>query len=364
MKPALLVGVLIAVAVGTMACFLFRKSRIWSELKQTQVSLDGLAKVAVPADLRYDSEAVLHDGDTAQFRFQRINDHHLNGMTSYAENLLITIAAPDLDHAVFDAHRQKGHYDAAKVGQPEQTSKEGPLLWEIFSTTYERDPVKEPAHYVRLTDAAAGVVIGWWGYRKQYTVEQAEANLRFLRSTLSITQGRAAYFERYRDYRTSGRDADLAHNLELLSAALKELGFAPAVAGQWTRHEPWRYTIDNGRPQQFHLVLPIQHMRMPDSPFELKGPLTTFRFVQNFWWQNNQGRGGGLIPQDSLPGFIEELTDKQEVHFFSIHGLNLWKALPGTDNPVLTQLRAFIADADKQKEIFFSKGLIDADAEP
>ena len=108
MKPALLVGVLIAVAVGTMACFLFRKSRIWSELKQTQVSLDGLANVTVPADLRYDSEAVRHDGDTAQFRFQRVNDHHLNGMTSYAENLLIIKGHPELIQAYrqnFLAHK-------------------------------------------------------------------------------------------------------------------------------------------------------------------------------------------------------------------------------------------------------------------
>ncbi|MBN9657205.1 MAG: hypothetical protein J0H49_03455 [Acidobacteria bacterium] len=365
MKPALLVGLLFAVALGTSACFLFRKSRVWADLKQTTVDLDGLASVKVPTDLRYDSEAIQHHGDTAQFQFRRVNDTHLNGQTSYAETMVITIAAPDLDRATFEAQRRKGAFDVTKPQAAGETSTEGPLQWEVFQTVYERDPVREPAHYVRLTDADAGLVITWLGYQKQYSVEQARANLKYLRSTIAIAPARAEYFEKLRDYKTSSRTADAARNLDLLASGLKELGFPPASVGQWTRHGAWRYTIDNGRPQQFHLVLPINHMRMPDGAFELKGPLTSFKFIQNkYWWQNNQGRGGGLIPQDVLPGFVEEMTDREDVYFFSIHGLNLWKAYPSEGNPLLTELRGVIAEAEKLKAEFFSKGLIGGDAEP
>ncbi|QOY87422.1 hypothetical protein [Paludibaculum fermentans] len=365
MKPALLVSLIFAVALGTSACFLFRKARNWADLKQTTVDLDGLATVKVPSDLRYDAEPVQRSGDTAQFQFRRVNDTHLNGQTSYAETMVITIAAPDLDRATFEAQRRQGLFDVTKASGTGATSTEGPLQWEIFQTVYERDPVKEPAHYLRLTDAEAGIVITWLGYQKQYTVEQARANLKYLRSTITVAPTRAAYFEKLRDYKTNSRTAEAARNLELLSAALKELGFPPATVGQWTRHGTWRYTIDNGRPQQFQLVLPVNHMRMPDGAFELKGPLTSFKFIQNkYWWQNNQGRGGGLIPQDLLPGLVEEMTDREDVYFFSIHGLNLWKSYPGDGNPLLTELRSAIVEAEKLKAEFFSKGLIGGDAEP
>lgn len=364
MKPVLLVGLLLAVALGTMACFLFRKSRIWSEMKLATVDLDGLAEVRAPADLRYDPEALHKDGDTAQFRFQRVNDTHINGQTSYAENLLITIAAPDLDRAALLNHRDRGFYDPTKPGPAVQDTREGPLQWQIFSMTYERHPVTEPAHFLRLTDVNSGIILVWWGYQKQYTIEQARANLRYLLGTIKVKSDRAAYFEELRDYRTSSRDADRARNLELLAGALRELGFPPAGEGRWTRHDSWSYVIDSERPQQFHLVLPIHHMRMPDSPFRLTAPITTLRFVRNFWWQDNRGNGGGLIPSDLLPGFVVGLSDPEDIHFFRIQELNLWKASPGDGNPLLTQLRAFISEAESLKAKFLQEGLIDADAEP
>lgn len=364
MKPVLLAGLLIAVALGTMACFLLRRSRIWSEMKPAGVNLDGLAEIQVPPDLRYDPEATEKDGDAARFRFQRVNDYHLNGQTSYAENLLVVIAAPDVDHALLAARRDRGVFDPGKPGPAVEDAHEGPLHWQVFSMTYRRDPVEEPAHFVRLTDEGAGVVYIWWGYQKQYTVEQAKANLKFLRSTLKLAPERAAWFEKLRSYSTASRDNDAAYNLQLLATALRELGFPPAEAGRWTRYQDWRYTIDSERPQQFHLVLPIRHMRMPDSPFRLTAPLTTIRFVRNFWWQDNQGMGGGLLPKASLDGLATELQPPEDIHFFSIHALNLWKAAEGEGNPVLTQIRAFMADAERQKQDFLTKGAIDADAEP
>ncbi|MGC4051259.1 MAG: hypothetical protein QM757_18015 [Paludibaculum sp.] len=365
MKPALLVGLLFAVALGTSACFLFRKSRNWTELKQTSIDLDSLASVKVPADLKYDADATTRNGDTAQFQFRRVNDTHLNGQTSYAETMLITIAAPDLDHASFDAQKRKGSFDVTRPSGPGQSSTDGPLQWEIFETVYERHPVKEPAYYLRLTDAEAGVAITWLGYQKQYTVEQAQANLKYLRGTITVAPTRAGYFEKLREYKTSSRAEDSARNLALLSSAFQELGYPPAVVGSWTRHGPWRYIIDSGRPQQLHMVLPIHHLRMPDGPFDMKGPLTSFKFIQNkYWWQNNQGRGGGLIPQDLMAGFAEEMTDKEDIYFCSIRALNLWKAYPGEGNPLLTELRTVIAQAEKLKAEFFSKGLIGGDAEP
>ncbi|MGJ5815981.1 hypothetical protein [Paludibaculum fermentans] len=365
MKPALLVGLLIAVALGTMACFLFRKTRIWSELKQTTIDLDGLATVKVPTDLRYEPEPPHRDGDISRFLFRRVNDTHINGTTSYAETMIIAIAAPDLDRSTFAAQRRKGSFDVNKPPAPGQTSVEGALQWEIFQTVYEHHPVTEPAHYLRLTDAEAGIVITWLGYQKQYTVEQAKANLKYLRSTIAIGPNRAEYFEKLRDYKTSDRDAERARNLELLSAALKELNFPPVTAGQWTNHGAWRYSVDNGRPQRFYLVLPMNHMRMPDGAIDVDGPITTFKFVQNrYWWQNNRGSGGGLIPEEILPGFVEEMTDREDVYFLSIQTINLWKGYPGGGNPILTELRAAVDRAEKLKTEFLSKGLISGDAEP
>ena len=120
-----------------------------------------------------------------------------------------------------------------------------------------------------------------------------------------------------------------------------------------------RYLVDNGRPQQFHFVQSLGSIPAPDHPFRLTGPATFFKFVQNFWRQDNQGGGGGEIPHDDT-GELTASMDRGRVYFFRIHSYNLWKPLDGAVADLLKQAEA---EGEQMRRQFESGRLTGMDAE-
>lgn len=326
MKLALLI--LILAAITAYACSHRRRPPI-------AVDLDGIAEVHLPPDLRLDSRDTELTGDQTTFHFRRVNDTHLNGQTSYAELLTLSLLAEDLP------------------------ATEG---FEIKETIYERHPVKEPAWRIRLTDPKAGVAIDWQGYKKHYTAEKAKAYVIQIRDSLHWKQDRAAHFQSHRNWSTPKWPAVFRNNVQLLNAALSAIHFPPVEQGRWVTHQNWRYIIDNERPQRFHLVRVIANIKLPEGPFRILAPLTFFRFfsTRNFWHQENQGHGGGTLPVSVVPAFLPELSNQEHVYFYRIQSLQLWKAHAS----IADALRDLIQEANHRAEEFHKQGAIDADAIP
>jgi hypothetical protein len=332
-------GLLAATVVfGLGACL--RRQHEWSSRKLQTVNLDGLVDATVPADLRYDPEATVHEADSAEFTFLRVNGHHWNGMTSYAEGLRIRVVARDIGDGVFDRIVKR----SSPFGPRDEvrTEADGPMTWQFSSFVYQRDPVTEPAWRIRLIDGDAGLILTWWGYRKQYTLETARQSIDFARSRLDVTGDLQAYLRKYRDWQGDHPETTGARNLRLLEEALRELGLPPAEPGQWTRRGDWQYLIDDERPRQFHLVRSVAHHPTPEGPIHLNEPLTLFRYVQGTWWQNSQVVEAGNLPSSVTAGLEAEMTDRTQTYFYRIHSLNLWKEHAGTGNPVLNQLREWM----------------------
>ena len=332
MKLAILI--LVLAALTFLACRGLQRNRNWARAKEVTVDLNGVAEVRLPAELRLDSESIRHTGDRTTFQFRRVNDHHWNGMTSYAELMSVSLLAPDL---------------------PVSSSID------VEETLYERDPVREPSWKVRLSDPKTGVAIDWQGFQRHYTADQAKANILHIRDTLRWRHDRADHFQSHRDWSTENWQQVRGRNLQLLAEALAAKGFPPA-GSTWTRHGNWRYIIDNDRPQRFHLVRHIASIELPDGPFGLLSPLTFFRYyhTRGFWHQENQGRGGGILPAAVLAEFQTELTNSRLVYFYRIQDLQLWKEHASLSDA----LHELIREGDLRAGEFEKQGAIDASAEP
>lgn len=326
MKIAFLLILVVALAV-VYACGARRRTVV-------RVDLDGVAEVGLRDDLRMDVRDTEQTGDRTTFVFRRVNDTHLNGQTSYAEVLTLSLLAEDLP-----------------VGE----------RFDVEAMVYERHPVKADAWRVRMTDLQAGVELDWMGYQKHYSREKAEAYVREMAASVRWLVDRGRHFAGHRDWGGDWR-AVFARNVALLNAELVRLGMVGVEEGRWSRAGHWRYAVDGERPQRFHLVRVIADVTMPDGPFRLTGPLTFFRYyaTRGFWHQENQGGGGGLVPGSLVNEFRKELVDEGKVYFYRVQSLHLWKE----HGSVREALRGMMREGDARAEEFVKRGAVEGDAEP
>ncbi len=87
---------------GLLACA--GRRRAWSPGKLVDVDLEGIARLAVPKDLKYRAASPDWSDDRVVFELSRVNDTHLSGQTSNAEYVSLTLIAPDLPEDRF--HKQ------------------------------------------------------------------------------------------------------------------------------------------------------------------------------------------------------------------------------------------------------------------
>lgn len=285
-------GLAVLVASG-----LARRERLWERMAGEQVALGGFGTIRLPDGLqaRPDEDDVA--ADEAGFVFRRVNRTHWNGQTSYAELLRVTIYAPD---AVPD-------FAAASP-------------WTVMATTYDRDPVHEPAWRILLRDQKRHIQLDWLGYKSHYSLEEAKANLQFLLRNITLREGHAAIFSSHRDWPETGWKQNFDANLAVITATL---GAVPA--GRWRTDGPWLYAVDRERPQRLLIAYRLGVRDRAEGPMDFEGPLTRYRFVRGSWWQDNQGSGGGIIGNALMNGFRSELPDPAKDYYYSVQTLNIWK---------------------------------------
>jgi hypothetical protein len=349
MKLAVLLAALLIVGGCLVLVACFRRERDWSQAKSATAVLDQLLEVTLPEDLRYDARLLEQTPDMVQFTFQRVNDTHLNGMTSYAEALRIQVVAPDCPAETWERILKDWSPFRGRQGPPE-IQNEGKVKWESRAGVYERDPVREPSWTLRLIDPEARLVLTWWGYQKQYTLEQARANLSYARGRMVLKQDVLAYLRPHRPWAVESAEATFQANLAALRGALVELGFPPLAQSGWTRHGEWRYLIDQERPRQFQLVRMLGRTPKPDVPVILHGAITQARFQQGRWVQNTQVPGAVEVPAATLPGLTAEFSGPDQVYFYFARAVNLWEAVPGSG--LTARLRALVAEGGEMDAAF------------
>jgi hypothetical protein len=295
---------LAALAAGLVACGLYGRERVWEKGRLAEQGLGELGRVRLPAELRPDGYEARETGDWAAYGFRRVHDTHLNGQTSYAEALEVTVYAED-----FPLGAGEGRWE-----------------WTVTAEVYERHPVTEPSWRVVLVDRERRVRLEWRGFQKQYRVETAKRNLLFVAEGLALGGDRAAFFAARRDWEPGTWATFYAENRR---AVERELGMVLPV-GEWREKEGWRYGIDNGRPQRLIAMRRLGADRR-EAPVDFRGPVTSYSVLPGHVWQDNQGSGGGLAPREMVEALRGDLGEVGTRTFFVVQTVNLWRAVGASE---------------------------------
>ncbi len=314
-------------AVGLTACGLYGRERLWEKRKLQEVSLGEVLRLRVPADLWVDPDRRQETGDYATFLLARVNSSHLNGTTSYAENMQVTVFAPDMPLERIERSRKRFGFTMLRRWEKDdvvEETKDGRWQWKVTRVMYDKDPVHEPSWQLVLLDREARVMYDWRGFRKQYELETAKKNLRFMAESATVAAERGAFFTARRDWVEAERQGLYAENLVKVERAL---GFRlePDV---WHVEGPWRYAIDNERPQRFIVARRLGE-ELRGRPVDFLGPVTRYAIVQNgYLWEDNQGSGGPTLPLELQDGLRREFPEENTNYYYTIQAANLWRPLP------------------------------------
>jgi len=334
MTAVTVIGVVGLAAAGVLLLSCFRRERVWHE-----IALGDLGRARLPEDLRLQPDEEQSTQDYAAYVFRRVHDTHINGQTSYAEQMQITVFAEDLEWDRIE----RGTYSfgfAAIARRPKddvvEETADGPLRWKITREIYERHPVTEPSWRVLLLHREKRVLLDWRGFRKQYDLEAAKRNARQMLESVVVSGDRKSYFETRRDWPPD----TWAHNYTENVAALRAI-FGELAEGQWRTDGPWRFAIDRERPRRLVLMRRLGKTEKPDGPMDFRGPVTRYSFLQDYLRQDNQGGGGGMLSQDMLEGMRAGFEDPAAYYYYSVQTLNLWKRHESIDAEVTEMRRKF-----------------------
>ncbi|MDF1502774.1 hypothetical protein [Roseisolibacter sp. H3M3-2] len=356
-------------AMGLLATLLAacgRATGVWARQPHTVHALDGVVRVAVPAALAIDDRVTERGADWRAYQFRRPYRSHLNGQTSWAEVLGVAVVAPDLPRERLDALLAAGALRLPELGWGPRPGlgvlDDAGLRWLVQEQTYDRDPVHEPSWAIRVDDPAAGIVIGWRGFKKHYTLEAARANLRALHASVRIDGDLQRSFASRWSWSGDAWRRDFPENLAVVRAVLRERSLAVGAPGALARQGAWRVAVDDERPQRLHLMHAVAALALPEGPFRTTEPVTYFQRWSGRWRQDNQGSEGGLLPESLLDAMRAELTDPEQVHFFRVRSLDLWRRYaPGE---LAASLRAALRDTEAEAVRWRRDGFIAADAAP
>jgi|GEM_PF-2428370 len=280
MTAVTVMGVAAIVLAGALLLGCFRRDRVWQE-----VSLGEVGRIRVPVDLKLQTDEEKATQDYAAFTLRRVHDTHLNGQTSYAEDLQITVFAEDFEVERIERGTESFGFGTILRRPKDDVAEEGRdgrLQWKITRKTYERHPVTEPSWRVLMLDRERRVLLDWRGFRKQYDLAAAKGNARSMVESAAVSDGRKAYFAGRRDWPAEGWDKNYAEN----NAALRAM-FGEMPEGEWKADGPWKVMIDKERPRQFVMMRRLGVTENPDGPMDFRGPVTRYRFVKDYLWQDS-----------------------------------------------------------------------------
>ncbi len=344
-----------------------RSTGVWSSASSEVHTFDGLVRMSVPKGLRNEADRNEATVDYRAYHFSKVNDTHINGTTSYSESMSVVFFAPDLPRDRMDAlvsSAKPALNDLWWGPTPGLGTDDGHgRFWLSDQKTYERHPVTEPSWYVRVYDRSAGVLIGWRGFSKTYTLEQAKANLETFRNAISVTGNLSADFASRRTWPVSGWEAPYQQNLATVRQVLGELSLPIGDAGKIARRGAWRLAVDQERPQQLQLVYFIAALQLPDGPFRTTERVTYFRVQQGRWRQWSQHHESGTLPESLEAQLATEFADRDKVYFYRIRSVDLWQA-HADQRAFAASIRAMIKTTETECARWLKDGFIAGDAEP
>lgn len=335
----------------------------WTRQKQTPHQLDAVATVSLPQKFIADGYEPERTPDRADYRFRRVNDTHINGQTSYAEDLTITVVAPDLPPARFDRMLRIGEIAGMGrtpgLGEPDAEARR----WLVRETVYEQHPVTEPSWLVRVDDAKRGIVLTWRGFKKQYTLEEAKLNLTTLIAAVSLSPAIADEFAKRRSWARSGWEPAYAVNSGVAAAVLNEFKLTLPASDSMTRNGRWRIYLDDERPQQLHVVHELAALTLPDGPFRITEPVTYYKYMQQRWIQDNQGELSDRLPANGQLLMAPEFTDTAKVYFYQMKAVDMWRTYT-SENDFAEMLRSMLKSVQSTHTKLLRDGFIAGDAAP
>ncbi len=284
--------------------------------KQKAVTLDfGHGTITLHKAFRFEPREIEREPDSARFAFTRVNDTHINGTTSYAEKIVVSHLAPDLDQQSFRKLLSAGHYDALalSIKQVFSVENEANLEFQFCSTQYERHPVSEKAIAIRLIDLPNRRVLTWYGYAKRYTLAEAKTYLKQILATVTIDPELDSRFPDYKKWEGNNWMEAYFDNRDRFAEALDILGLTTPFqqyigdVSNWESKDNWHVAIDGDRPSLIHLVQ--TNTQQPCSSINDISPILRSSF------------------QDLL-------TKQKRTNCFKVHHFNLWQKLPEAGNPI------------------------------
>lgn len=350
-----LLGSLLAACTGA--------SAQWSRQTPVEFALDGIARIALPKGFSALPDRTARTPDYNTYFFEKMYKTHINGTTSYAEELSVVLTAPDFPRARFDEEVASGKMIWFGKNPGPGDAGESGLRWKVRETIYEKHPVTEPSWEIRVDNRERGVVVVWRGFKKHYTVEEAKNNLAKLVEHMTVNSTLAADFATRRSWTGNSWEQAYAQNLRVAKSVLAEKGLSLVQPDSLASKGMWRFFIDNERPQQLHVIHELVSMTMPDGPFRLTEPVTYYKYMQERWFQENQGHVSGMLPLKGQSAIAWNFTDRAKVYFFQIKSVDLWKTY-ANEKEFADMLRALLRKMEAEHTRLLRDGFIRGDAEP
>lgn len=334
----------------------------WSRQSPTQVALDGVAQIMLPKGLKL-LERTTRTPDYLEYNFEKVNDTHINGTTSYAEEMVVVLFAPDFPRERFDADLANGLITF--IGRSPGAGDPGAngLRWKVREIVYDRHPVKEPSWQIRVDNRERGIVVNWRGFKKTYTLEQAKSNLTELIEKMSVSNSLLADFQTRRSWAPSGWEKAYAANLAVAKAVLAEKQLSLAATDSLAIKGQWRLYVDSERPQQLHVIHQLAVLKVPEAPFRTNAPVTFYKYMQERWFQENQGTQSDMLPLKGQAAIAPQHTDREKIYFYQMQAVDLWKTY-ASDKEFGDMLRALLKKMETDHTRLLRDGFIDGDAEP
>lgn len=334
----------------------------WARQKQTSHQLGNVASLSLPAKFFSRNDEDEQTPDYSSHYYRKTNDTHINGQTSYAEEMTVTVVAPDLPPDRFDRLLATGELAGfgrnPGLGEADADGRR----WLVREVVYERHPVTEPSWQVRVDDQKRGLVIQWRGFRKHYTLEQAKTNLTELLASITISPALADDFAKRRSWARSGWEAAFAANSAAAKTVLGEFKLELPASGAMTQSGKWRLYLDDLRPQQLHIVHELAALTLPDGPFRIIKPVTYFKYMQQRWVQENQGQESDKLPEGGKKLISSDLRDTTKIYFYQMTAIDMWKTYAGDE--FAPELRKTLRSMIAKHEALLKDGFIAGDAEP
>ncbi|MEO7998019.1 MAG: hypothetical protein ABI852_11275 [Gemmatimonadaceae bacterium] len=350
-----LLGSLLAACTGA--------SAQWSRQTLVEHDLDGIARVALPKEYVAMTERTERTPDYNTYLFRKTYKTHINGQTSYAEEMSVIVVAPDFPRARFDEELANGKI--VWFGKAPGTGDAGEkgLRWKVREVVYERHPVTEPSWNIRVDNRERGLVIVWRGFKKQYTLEEAKKNLAGLVDRMTVSNTLAADFAKRRSWKGNDWEQAFATNLRVAKVVLAEKQLSLVQTDSLASKGLWRFYVDNERPQQLHVIHELVTMAMPDGPFRLTAPVTYYKYMQERWFQENQGQESDMLPEKGQAAIAWNFTDRAKVYFFQMKAVDLWKTY-ASEKEFGDMLRNVLRTMEADHTRLLRDGFIRGDAEP